>query len=1191
MLHLKFALNLEHLADEMIEKISEKWKNPFECPLVIFPDSKLEQWFQLRWIKKNSVLANFNKRSIDKFLLDILVGDDKRKKKLSSEMLANVIMADLLNKDGNYESLDKTGQIAKYLKPMNSTTDGSTTKDKVDAGRLYDLANKLAGLFLEYEISRPSQYLLGPDGKMAEGILDCWSQDLLQEGKTLKDFFVKKTKNGKFEPLENESWERALYSSVFHNANGNSLLTRVFEEADNEPDVDKKVKYLTLPFLYKECLDASGHPTFHYNSKAPVFILGLSGMGQFYRVVLREFAKQHEVYAYIQNPCMEFWEDLETLKIDNKKIVPKISTTLENEKITESEDFASAYENKLLRDWGKAGRDNIKLWCLTDDYSTCEFPNGEQEKLLKENEESPKNLLNAVQNLVANRRNKFDNLYKKGDDDNSITVTAAPSKLREVEALHSSICKLILDGVSVRDILVMSPNLQEYVPYIYQIFDQAKIAAENGDKSIVHIPYTVVDSISKESLVGSLLKTLFRVQANKAVSRPDFFSLVRNPVVQASRGINADMVSIWEHWITEMNVYRDRPGKELGSEPWLWAAKRMLLARLTSEAQTIEGCVYTPYADINSSNDSILLKFVEVIEDLEKWTNAFESGLQKDDVETLLEMLNSWAKMKNSDEALISERAAYGEVCKAIYRLRYFYFAGTSSIPLDIVKESLVQSSAVSEYSFGNLFVNGVTFMKFAPNRIIPVKHLFFLGADADHFPQDDSFDTLDLRRLVRPWPGDDSSISRNRYAFLCQLMCTSDGIHLSYQNINLAKDSEIYPSPIISDLKNFVVGFAEPIKDKDGKELESLPTEVIPLDETRNKENIFTRRGRRYRESIDCMKKNEKKGRGKTVGNTRLLGGSVEPKYPDKVSVSQLKSYLNDPFQFYANRMLRLEKADEDPTEEFVEPISLNKLDESAFLKDAVYIERGLHKDYKDVDTYFAGLENQGNIPFGGFGKGMVDKIKNRAAAINEELESIFPASEYDCMTMELNECVTCDNCNSFILQGAVPFVMVSKENDKKCIVIEISNSNGLGVYKYLSSYVAALGLLASGKMSSIDLFVANGDDEKGYDEKVCHLDIDAATAMKILASIYKNAFVKCENKILPVDLLTESFNSLEDLRFALDDEHDHGSWAYFSGKDLFIEDLERYSGYSAKNFSKEWIKARDKQFELVKNLAAKFN
>ena len=105
MLHLKFALNLENLADEMIDAISEKWKDPFNAPVVIFPDPKLEQWFRLRWMKKKGVLANLNKSTIDRFLFDILVGDgistddsDKkvRRQKLTADMLRNVILAYLM---------------------------------------------------------------------------------------------------------------------------------------------------------------------------------------------------------------------------------------------------------------------------------------------------------------------------------------------------------------------------------------------------------------------------------------------------------------------------------------------------------------------------------------------------------------------------------------------------------------------------------------------------------------------------------------------------------------------------------------------------------------------------------------------------------------------------------------------------------------------------------------------------------------------------------------------------------------------------------------------------------------------------------------------------------------------------------------------------------------------------------------
>ena len=200
MLHLKFALNLEHLADEMIEEISSVWKNPFESPVVIFPDPKLEQWFRLRWMKKKGVLANLNKSTIDRFLFDILVGDNRKLKKLSSEMLANVIMAYLMGKDENgkpnYELIDS--KVADYLtKKVKADSD----ERKIDEVRLFDFANELAGLFLEYETSRPKDFLQNDEGKVAKGLLDFWSEDLLKETGTLKDFFVKKVNADEYEPV------------------------------------------------------------------------------------------------------------------------------------------------------------------------------------------------------------------------------------------------------------------------------------------------------------------------------------------------------------------------------------------------------------------------------------------------------------------------------------------------------------------------------------------------------------------------------------------------------------------------------------------------------------------------------------------------------------------------------------------------------------------------------------------------------------------------------------------------------------------------------------------------------------------------------------------------------------------------------------------------------------------------------
>ena len=228
MLHLKFALNLEHLADEMIEEISSVWKNPFEAPVVIFPDPKLEQWFRLRWVKKKGVLANLNKSTIDRFLFDILVGKDDSKKKLSSDMLANVIISYLQQEsDGkrNYELLGES--VKSYLE-----NDG-----ELDENRLFDFANVMAGLFLEYETSRPSGFIADSEtNESAKGILNCWEQG------SLKDFFITRDKTA----AANESWQRKLYSSLFHAGDGDkSLLTRVFDKYAEKNG--REITYLTLP--------------------------------------------------------------------------------------------------------------------------------------------------------------------------------------------------------------------------------------------------------------------------------------------------------------------------------------------------------------------------------------------------------------------------------------------------------------------------------------------------------------------------------------------------------------------------------------------------------------------------------------------------------------------------------------------------------------------------------------------------------------------------------------------------------------------------------------------------------------------------------------------------------------------------------------------------------------------------------
>ena len=583
-------------------------------------------------------------------------------------------------------------------------------------------------------------------------------------------------------------------------------MTQVFEKSAAKSG--ENITYLTLPYLYEAC-----KAEFNYDSDLPVFIFGLSGMGQFYHVILQKFAEKHDVYAYIQNPCMAFWEDCSGVRKPTESMkltVPRLSTDPDDES-----ELIDENENELLRYWGKAGRDNIKLWSIATDYN---FMTAE-DSIIDRNKEMPcDTLLHQVQQMVARRKNVFcdgSDILKKVpfEKDESFGVTTAPSKMREVEALHSHICKLLSEKdaqgnpkATIADILVVSPNIDDYRTAIFQVFDQTR----DG----FHIPFNIVDSAASDSLTANALSILFSIREKGTLSRPDFFALVRNPVVQNVRGILADEVSDWESWTSNMNVYRDRYVEDNGEtrreESWITATRRLLLSRFSyGGVETDSGDIH-PYSDISSADDNSLYRFVDAIDALENWMALGTDGVAEDDLSAVYQFLDSWLCMGNPPKELVGESIIYQSVTSARENLEYQYLAGNATISFKCISQTLMYAARGSEYSCGNLFINGLTFMKFAPNRIVPTKYLFFIGADAANFPGVRNTNTLDLRKSCRPWPGDDSVVSRNRYAFLCQLMSTSEGFFISYVNKDLRKDEDFYPSSVVNDVRGFLKNAAK---------------------------------------------------------------------------------------------------------------------------------------------------------------------------------------------------------------------------------------------------------------------------------------------------------------------------------------------------------------------------------------------
>ncbi|WP_290722711.1 exodeoxyribonuclease V subunit gamma [Fibrobacter sp. UBA2449] len=1124
MLHLKFALNLENLADEMIDALGKCWTDPFDSPIVIFPDPKIEQWFRLRYIAKCGVLANLEIITLDKFLFRYLTQGDSSKQKLTADILCNVLIA-YLNETYSAKSKSIPKEIKKYLYKKS----GENFSGEIDESKLFDFARTLAGLFLEYETSRPGGFISPLQNKHHEGLLAYW-----KEGE-LRDFFSDKGR-----VLPKEKWQRDVYAQLFHNAGGKSLLTRVFEATHKRTGSD--TEYLTIPYLFSQQKDSS-------QWKKPVFIFSLSGMGQFYRVILQRFAQEHDIFAFIQNPCMEFWEDVGNRAVTrwSKKDEPsRIALPAVQDSATE--EGLAQNENLLLKNWGRTGRENIRLWCLASDY-TFDFVGYEY---------APNSLLHQVQYLVSHRLNRFDDSEAASESispefDRSLTLTAAPSSLREVENLHTQVCLLLKQGVRLDEMVVIAPELDAYRTPIEQVFNAAPRDSE------FYIPYAITDYPEKDSLIGKAIANLLDIHQQRSISRPAFFDLVKNPVVQSTLQITDSDVAAWEKWVVNMNVYRHTV--EGSEDDWSRCINQMLFSQVTDAPFASAHERYLPYEDIESSDDGLTMKFIACIDELNRWIRFAPEGIephQPNSLAALKSHLAHWVALNAKEDRFAVEKKIWQRVQDAIDLMEFQFDAGAAWISWKIAGQML--SSACQDSHTGNtrLFSGGLTFMRFAVNRVVPARHIFFLGANASVFPGQKKANTMDLRTQTTRWPGDDTPVDKNCYTFLCQLMSAADGFHISYINRNLKKDEELFPSSVIRDLQFFIAESACPNS-------AVFRERKIPLDETRPDEELFTLRS--IRNKLNRILET------RTENTSENEPEEVQVALPDTVNTRDFKRFFDDPFQFQLARKVTLPSVENDPEKELFEPVSLNNLDRSILLKDFVQsvMDAERIKDSKTEEEWIL----KKKIPRGVFGDVALDDI-------NKESEDIYNL---------VSESVGCRNAKYqeqlevSLSEGAHSWTLRSK----------------LDWHNELANGTHVLFSVKSGDISNTDftkLFLdalliaaANSNDADGIPfelrvfsskNKVAEkkFSIDRRGAMQRLKIIYHRCYVENYRKCVPAKMYTEGdMQTFSNYRLKLAGKY--GPWSYFDGKNLF--DPEKFSGFSHEDFSKDWEIAVMEQTRLL--------
>ncbi len=425
------------------------------------------------------------------------------------------------------------------------------------------------------------------------------------------------------------------------------------------------------------------------------------------------YLNQSGGYFYLFSPCIHFWEDVRS----------------EKEAFRNTE-FSNA--PRILANLGKLGREKG----LDVETEVAYAPT------------HTKTMLGALQNEIVNFE-KFEG-EKKTDHSIQVFLTGA-SRFCEVEILCKEILNLANEkGLLFSEIVVLAPDIQQYIPIIECLFSKALIPYRFSQKGVQNSFYRGIIH-----LIDLMKGPWNEKKIKKLVNEPSFLKKMR---------LAEKEVIHWNRWIEEIFQY---------SSDW-----EKGFAELLKKATTLEAGPVREMIPITS------------FETLEKLLEMFQS-LQAD-LCYKNQSLEKWAAQMEAlaEKYLLQEEegAAFDRAIRNLKKARI----DSSECPFDLIEDLFTQSLYSS--CNGNS-LHAVSCGSIVEGAVIPARACFLLGMDEESFPRKRVATSLDLLKKAP----DIADI--DRYLFLQILLNTKEYLMISYGHISPHDGKPVGPSIIVQEL------------------------------------------------------------------------------------------------------------------------------------------------------------------------------------------------------------------------------------------------------------------------------------------------------------------------------------------------------------------------------------------------------
>ncbi|MBF0278563.1 MAG: exodeoxyribonuclease V subunit gamma [SAR324 cluster bacterium] len=460
-------------------------------------------------------------------------------------------------------------------------------------------------------------------------------------------------------------------------------------------------------------------------------------------------------------------------------------------------------EQDLLSSLGKTGKDFFLLLKdrgllqqqenLRDFDENC-FVYSSADSLLEKVQD---NLLKPVLPAPGNKTEK-----KSCQPDGSIQIHSCHSRMREVEVLYDQLLYLMDHDPELKpdDILVMTPQIEEYVPFIQSVFSD-----ETADSAF---PYSITDRSSRgESEVVQYIIRMLKMLRSRFCAT-EVLDILESEAIRLRFQLNSSDVELIHNWIAASNIRWgiDESFREELNFPrtrentWQFGIDRILSGYAMPGKGKILFKEVLPFDEIEGNDALVFGRFLMFFEHLSALVGDGKDSLKenrtlKEWSEFLRQLLRKFFKNSEKWDSEMNLIWQMGEDLEKIEETVQQEMRVDIEVLVSYLEEKLDQ--AMKKIGFLGF---GTTFCSMLPMRSIPFKVIALLGMNQSAFPRNISPLSFDLM-IQNKELGDRSIKEEDRYLFLETIICCRKVLYISYIGQEIRDNTSLPPSSLITEL------------------------------------------------------------------------------------------------------------------------------------------------------------------------------------------------------------------------------------------------------------------------------------------------------------------------------------------------------------------------------------------------------